>query len=171
MKSKWIANFAGVVLIAGSAGQSFAAAPAPTAVSRPAAASAPVELRGDVKVEKLVTENGKEKLVLAEPKVVLPGNRLLFTTAYRNVSAKPVEQFVVTNPVPSAVMLTDQSAASLIVSVNGGKTWGRLAAQTLTDAKGLKRPAQASDITHVRWILALLAPGANGTLSYHAIVR
>ena len=144
----------------------FAAAPA-TAFAAPGA----VVLKGDVKVETTVVEKGVEKTVLVTPKVVVPGNRLVFSTSYRNESASPVQNFVVTNPVPEGIAVAATDAASLTVSADGGKTWGKLATLTVKDAKGVARPAQASDVTHVRWTLATIAPGAGGAVSYHAIVK
>ena len=144
----------------------FAAVPA-TAFAAPGA----VVLKGDVKVETTVVEKGVEKTVLATPKVVVPGNRLLFSTSYRNESAAPVQNFVVTNPVPEGIAVAAPDAASLTVSVDGGKTWGKLAALAVKDAKGVARPAQAADVTHVRWTLATIAPGAAGAVAYHAVVK
>lgn len=144
----------------------FAAVPA-TAFAAPGA----VVLKGDVKVETTVVEKGVEKTVLATPKVVVPGNRLVFSTSYRNESATPVQNFVVTNPVPEGIAVAATEAASLTVSVDGGKSWGKLAALAVKDAKGVARPAQATDVTHVRWTLATIAPGAAGAVAYHAIVK
>lgn len=135
-----------------------------------AQAAQPIELRGDVQVEKLVVENGKEKRVLVKPEVVVPGDRLIFTTAYRNVGAEAAKNVVVTNPIPPGVALAPLGADQLEVSIDGGKTWGRLAALSVNGTAG-PRPAQAGDVTHVRWILPVLAPGASGTLSYNALVR
>ena len=140
----------------------------------PAGASATagaVVLKGDVKIETTVVDKGVEKTVLATPKIVVPGNRLLFSTSYRNESATPVQNFVVTNPVPAGIAVAAPDAASLTVSVDGGKTWGKLAALVVKDTKGAARPAQAGDVTHVRWTLATIAPGAAGAVAYHAIVK
>ena len=144
----------------------FAAVPA-TAFAAPGA----VVLKGDVKVETTVVEKGVEKTVLATPKVVVPGNRLVFSTSYRNESATPVQNFVVTNPVPEGIAVAAPDAASLTVSVDGGKIWGKLAALAVKDVKGVARPAQAADVTHVRWTLATIAPGAAGAVAYHAVVK
>ena len=130
-----------------------------------------VSLAGDVKLEKLAMVGGVEKVTLVEPKVVVPGNRLLFTTQYRNTSAAPVKNFVVTNPVPAAVSITGDAAASAQVSVDGGKTWGALAALTVAGSDGKRRAAQNTDVTHLRWTIPVIAPGASGALTYHAIVR
>ena len=140
---------------------------APTALAQ---AAQPVELKGDVKVDKLVVENGKEKHVFVDPTVVVPGDKLVFSTTYRNAGSEAVKNFVVTNPIPAGVALAPLGADKLEVSVDGGKTWGRLAALTVAETAG-SRAAQAGDVTHVRWILPVLAPGASGTLTYNALVR
>lgn len=132
--------------------------------------SQPVELKGDVKVDKLVVENGREKHVMVAPNVVVPGDKLLFATDFRNNGSIAVKDFVVTNPIPEGVMLAPQGAEQLEVSVDGGKSWGKLAQLKVSDTAG-PRAAQSSDVTHIRWILPVLAPGAKGTLSYNAIVR
>jgi hypothetical protein len=39
------------------------------------------------------------------------------------------------------------------VSVDAGKSWGPLAKLTVRGADGAPRPAQGSDVTHLRWKL------------------
>lgn len=153
------------------------AAAAPMAASAalaavPAAAPAgPVALSGDVKVDRTVTENGQTRHVLVQPDKVVPGERLVFTTSYRNSGARPIQNFVVTNPLPPAVMLADAGNAALLVSVDGGAHWGPLARLTVSDGKGGTRPAEAGDVTHLRWTIPRIAPGETGSLAYYATVR
>ena len=154
------------ILIAALGSLLIASAPAMAA-----AQSNPVELIGDVKVDKVVVENDKEKHVLVEPGVVVPGDALLFTTKYRNAGTAPIKDFVVTNPLPDAVQLAPQGADQLVVSVDGGKSFGKLSALRVAGSDGAQRAAVAADVTHIRWVLPVLAPGASGALSYHAIVR
>ena len=136
-----------------------------------AQATQPIELKGNVQLDKIVIENGREKHVLVEPKVVVPGDKLIFATAYRNTGSTSVSNVVVTNPIPAGVALAQGDAPLADVSVDGGKTWGKLTQLTVTGPNGVKRAAQSSDVTHIRWILAQLAPGASGTVSYHGVVR
>lgn len=133
------------------------------------AAPGQVALKGDVKLEKTIVEAGKPRVVLAEPKVVVPGDRLLFTTRYANGGTAAVQNFVVTNPLPSAVALEAQAGDQ--VSVDAGKTWGKLAALTVANGKGGRRAAQVSDVTHIRWTIPTIAAGGSGKVEYHAIVR
>lgn len=140
----------------------------------PAVASAApgqVVLEGGVQLEKTVVENGETHVKLSSPEVVVPGDRLLFTTRYANGGAEAVQNFVVTNPLPDAVTLAPDAAGTHEVSVDGGKTWGRLASLTVAAADGSRRPAAAADVTHIRWTIATIAAGASGEVQYYAIVR
>ena len=133
-----------------------------------------VSLEGEVKVERTELVGGVEQTVLAEPTDVVPGDRLVFSTSYRNAGAEAVENFVVTNPLPGPVVLAQDDPAFL-VSVDGGATYAALANLTVADADAGTGPgtraAQPADVTHIRWTLARLEPGASGSLSYNAFVR
>lgn len=132
----------------------------------------PIELSGDVKhAKEIVAADGSITTELVAPEKVVPGDRLVFSTSYRNTGAEPVENFVVTNPLPAAVILAPDADPGLTVSVDGGKTWGLLADLTVTQADGTARPADQTDVTHIRWTLATVAPGEAGRLEYPAIIR
>lgn len=132
----------------------------------------PISLNGDVKAVKIVTDaDGKERTELVEPGTIVPGDKLVFGTAYANNSAEAVTGFTVTNPLPTAVRLAPDADPALDVSVDGGTTWGTIGTLTLTNADGTTRPANHADVTHVRWVLASIAPGASGRLTYPAIIR
>ncbi|MBU6266307.1 MAG: hypothetical protein KGN34_02120 [Sphingomonadales bacterium] len=141
------------------------------ALATPALAAGDVSLASDVKVDRIVVEDGKERHVLAPVAKALPGEMLVFTTRYSNTAAKPVDHFVLTNPIPAAVRLSDDGFGSFDVSVDGGRTYGKLASLTVSDTRGVTRPAQAADVTHLRWVIATIAPGAGGVLEYHGTVR
>ncbi|TIX51124.1 hypothetical protein [Alteraurantiacibacter aquimixticola] len=141
------------------------------ATAVPAQAEDVVSLTGNVLVERTVVENGESRIVYQAPDRVVPGDKLVFSTDYDNTTSQDVEQFVVTNPVPAAVTVAPESAAELDVSVDGGQSWGRLADLTIAGTDGAVRAATASDVTHIRWVLPMIAAGENGSLTYNAIVR
>lgn len=140
------------------------------AVSAPAAAKDTVALSGKVQVERTITENGETKKVLVAPEGVVPGDRLLFATSYENAGSEAVENFVVTNPLPSAIRLADADP-TFDVSVDGGKTFGNLASLQVDEPEKGLRAAEARDVTHIRWTLKRLEPGVKGSLNYYGIVR
>ena len=135
------------------------------------AAPGAVALDSSIKLDKITTVNGQTTHEFVAPQKVVPGNHLLFVTQYRNTSDKPVDHFVVTNPVPSPVELESVGADNFEVSVDGGKSWGKLAQLTVTKPGAAMRAAQDADVTTVRWVIPVIAPGASGTLQYHAVVR
>lgn len=141
-------------------------------IAVPAAAN-PVALSNDVFVERVSTDaDGKRKVTLEAPKVVLPGDRLLFVLNYRNASPKAADKFVVTNPMPSAVQFAEQADDVAVVSVDGGKNWGTLAQLRVADADGTTRPARSDDVTHIRWAFNQPIPaGASGKLMFRGVVK
>lgn len=142
-------------------------------VSTAAMAADKVALASKVFVERQVTAaDGKQKIVREDPKLVTPGEKLLFILDYKNEGAAPADKFVVTNPIPSSVTFVASDAAGADYSVDGGKSWGSLASLKVKAADGSLRPANASDVTHVRWVFAKAIPvGGTGSLSFRGVVR
>lgn len=132
-----------------------------------------VSLTSSVFVEKAVKEaDGKTRLVLEEPRTVVPGDKLVFVLAYKNQGAKPATDFVVTNPLPNAVAYQSAADNAALVSADGGKSWAPLAALKVRKADGTVRSAYPEDVTHVRWAMKTPIPvGAAGKLSFRGVVR
>ena len=135
-------------------------------------ASQPITLESEVKaVVEVIDDNGEARTELIEPGTIVPGDRLVFTTTYVNSGTEPVENFTMTNPLPGAVRLAPDADADLVVSVDGGNTWGPLSTLSATAEDGSSRPAEHGDVTHIRWTLDVVEPGASGRLEYPAIIR
>jgi len=150
------------------------AAASMTAPGATMAQERPVSLSSDVKLVRVVqdAEQGNAaRTELVEPQSVVPGDTLAFSISYRNGGGDPVTDFVIVNPVPANVQLSDESAAASEVSIDGGQSWGMLDTLSVAQADGEDRPATAADVTHLRWRIALLTPGEEGTASFRAIVR
>ena len=137
------------------------------------AAWADVRLTSNVLVERIVKDvGGNDTVVLEEPKVVTPGDRLVFTLDYKNMGTEPAEDFVITNPIPEAVSYAGGEADGSVVSVDGGTTWGALASLTVAGTDGQPRAAQPSDVTHVRWTFPQPIPvGSGGKLTFRGTVK
>ena len=134
--------------------------------------SQPITLEADVKaVVETIDANGAKHVELIEPGTIVPGDRLVFGTSYQNSGSEPVENFTMTNPLPAPVRLAPDADAGLVVSVDGGDTWGLLADLTVAEDDGTVRPAEHRDVTHIRWTLAVVEPGASGRLEYPDIIR
>lgn len=139
----------------------------------PALAADNVALASVVLVERAVTgADGTVRVVREEPKLVTPGDKLVFVLTYKNAGTAAAESFVVTNPIPASVNFVASDSPGADFSVDGGKNWGSLAALKVKAADGSLRRAAPSDITHIRWAFAKAIPvGGAGTLSFAGIVR
>lgn len=130
-----------------------------------------VQLTSSVMVEKTVVVSGRDQIVLQPPGKVLPGDRLIFQTNYRNTAAQAATQFVVTNPIPAAVEWTGDATPGAVESIDGGRTYAPLAQLKVKGTNGAMRPAQPGDVTHIRWTMASIAPGSAGLVKYRGMVR
>jgi len=141
----------------------------------PAAAPAAngVTLASNVFVERVKQDpSGKSSTVLEPPRIVTPGDKLLFELSYKNGGAEPAADFVVTNPIPDAVAYAGADGESSAVSVDDGRTWGALAALKIKQADGTMRAALPNDVTHVRWTFTrAIAAGEAGKLSFRGVVK
>ena len=75
--------------------------------------------------------------------------------------------FTITNPMPRVIAYQKSARPDEEVSVDGGRTWGRLA-----DLRIGSRVASPEDVTHVRWrISSDRAAQGRGQIAYSGIVR
>jgi uncharacterized repeat protein (TIGR01451 family) len=135
-----------------------------------------IELKSIAEVEITETNAKGEKEVkrvdTAKAKVV-PGDIVIFSTYYTNISGKPAENVMITNPVPEHMLYMDRSAegkgTTIEFSVNGGKSYSTPDKLSITDASGKSRKAVASDYTHIKWTVSKpVAPGVKGDVSFKA---
>ena len=132
-----------------------------------------VALTSEVLVERTTTDAaGQQSVRLEAPGVVTPGDRLVFVLSYRNNSAGPATDFVVTNPIPDSVSFAGAMSAGAVLSVDGGNQWGALEALIVRNADGTSRAATQDDVTHVRWRIAQAIPaGGSGELRFRGVVK
>ncbi|RDV07866.1 hypothetical protein DXH95_06195 [Sphingorhabdus pulchriflava] len=142
------------------------------AVAAPAI-SAPVELASDVFVEREQKRpDGTVATVLEAPKLVVPGDQLVFVVRYKNVGTQPASNFIVTNPIPRAVAFSGTMDGTEVVSVDGGKSWGTMAQLKVAKPDGSFRQALPADVTHLKWNMnQTLAAGSAGKLVFRGVVR
>lgn len=117
--------------------------------------------------------DGSASLKTVPAATVVPGSEVTYVVTYRNTGAEPADAVTIDNPVPAELVYVASAGDRAIdaVSVDGGSQYGVLAELTVTGEDGQPRPAQAADVTHLRWVLGSLPAGAEGTVSYVAKVK
>ena len=125
-----------------------------------ARASSPQPVASTVYVERQAREGDGSRRVRLEPaSQVRSGDSLLFRVNYRD--GAPGSQKMLTSAVPDSVAFI---GGGDLVSVDGGRHWGRLADLTVSTPDGGSRRAVPDDVTHVRWVLTARAESAPGLL-------
>lgn len=143
-----------------------AAAPAHAADAKPS-----LSVVNEQQQDKVVDEGGVKRHQLVTPTKVVPGDHMVYSLTYKSTYPVPLTNVELTDPIPAGTVLEDDGTGTYDVSVDGGKSWGKLATLTIADGKGGSRPAQAADVTTVRWVVAQIAPGGSGKVSFRALVK
>ena len=77
----------------------------------------------------------------------------------------------ITNPLPRTIAYERSSGGDEDVSVDGGRSWGKLDALRVRDGSAW-RYATPQDVTHIRWkVPPQLALAGSGRLTWSGIVR
>lgn len=111
--------------------------------------------------------------IYVAPDVVVPGDRVRITLIFTNKGAAPASGVNLVNPIPEGLLFDDTAdAAGFAVSVDGGKSFGMLAALTVPVVGAGTRTAVAADVTHVRWLWPdAIAPGRSRSVAFFGRVR
>jgi len=127
------------------------------------------------KEEMTVSESGERETRLVEPDTVVPGDSVIYTITFANISDESAENVVITNPVPENLTYIEGSAFGpgtvIEFSVDGGETYGAKDELTVPDNGGT-RTAKVEDYTHLRWVMQNdLAAGSQGVASFRAVLN
>ncbi|MAP93388.1 MAG: hypothetical protein CMK07_00405 [Ponticaulis sp.] len=122
-----------------------------------------------------VAENGETEEVLTPAEMVKPGEIVRYTIAWENTLESEIEDMVLEIPLPPQMTYRPGSGASdgveMLFSANGGESYSALSGLLVLE-EDQSRLAEPQDITHLKWVFSEpLAPGAQGELSYDAVLK
>jgi hypothetical protein len=128
-------------------------------LARTAAAQPTVATDSEVYVER--TRPGNHRM-LAPADRLSRGDRVVTIVSWYRMGGDG--GFTITNPLPRAIAYQASARDDQEVSVDGGRTWGRLGELTIGG-----RLATPEDVTHMRWRIP--PGGGQGRIAYSGIVR
>lgn len=121
-----------------------------------------VQTDSTVFVERVDAHNGRR---LEPANILVRGDRVVTIVTWKRM--RGTGGFMLTNPLPARLAYQRSASEMQDVSVDGGRTWGRLEAMRVG-----ARPAMPEDVTHVRWrIPASYAALGQGRIAYSGVVR
>lgn len=124
------------------------------------------------KEEVVVAASGETERRLVPAETVVPGDDVVYTITFTNISDETAGNVVITNPISANLTYVAGSAFGpgtvIEFSVDGGQTFGG-ADELVVRTESGQRPAGVEDFTHVRWTMANeLAAGAQGMARFRA---
>ena len=122
-----------------------------------------------------VGEDGERQVTLVPAETVVPGENVVYTITFTNISSDAADNVVITNPIAESLTYIDGSAfgpgAEILFSVDDGRTFAQRDVLTVTE-EGVVRAASAEDFTHIRWVMQQeLAAGAQGVARFSAVLE
>jgi len=150
------------------------------AAAQPASSGQRTSLDVATRVEKIVAldpvDAGAPRTQLVPAGVASPGDELVLTVTFANVSRQTLDGVRITQPIPPNMRYVAGSAigpgSEVLYSVDGGASYGQPHELEVIAADGTRRAATADDYTHIRWSLkAPLEAGARGFARFRAVVR
>jgi len=127
------------------------------------------------KQEVTVNDSGEAETRLVAADTVVPGESVVYTITFQNISDEPAANVVITNPISEDLTYVDGSAFGpgtvIQFSTDGGQNFAAADELTVID-DGVSRPAGPDDFTHIRWVMQNeLAVGAQGTARFTAVLK
>jgi len=125
--------------------------------------------------EVTIDDNGDRHTQLVDATTVVPGDEVVYTVTFSNVSDVPAENVVITNPLAAEMTYVVGSAfgpgSDIVFSVDGGKSFAAPEKLFVTKS-GIERPASADDYTHIRWVMKNeIVAGAQGMARFKARLK
>ena len=146
------------------------------------AAAASAQDQGHLSVQTVVqkeqvtiNDDGEQQVTLVPVETVVPGESVVYTISFTNISDDAAENVVITNPIADSLTYVDGSAfgpgTRIQFSVDNGQTFADRESLTVTE-EGVVRAASAEDFTHIRWVMQQeLAAGAQGVARFSAVLE
>lgn len=122
----------------------------------------------------VVDKDGKMVSTLAQVDTAVPGDEIIYTTTFENISNKPADNIVITNPIPNDTTYLSANGANteITFSIDGGNQYDVPDKLIVTTNEGNTRPALPSDYSHLRWIYkGELGVGETRKVSFRAVIK
>jgi uncharacterized repeat protein (TIGR01451 family) len=148
-----------------------------TAFALPAHAADPgsIKIASIAEIEiTVVDKDGKTVSTRTPLDTAVPGDEVIYTTTFENISNKPAGNIVITNPMPNDTTYRGASGANteITFSIDGGNQYAAPDKLIVTTSEGNTRPPVPSDYTHLRWAYkGELGAGKTSQVSFRTVLN
>lgn len=144
--------------------------------STPLVAAPEISLSVTAEKEVVVTEESGQKVTRRiETSDTSPGDVLFYTIRYRNGGDEPAHNVLLDNRIPKGTLYLDGSAwgegAEILFSVDGGSTFARPEDLIAADQNNEAQPVEPVQYEAIRWRVAEIPQGAEGSAGFSVTVQ
>ena len=128
----------------------------------------------ETEIEVTNDKGEKEKKLVDTSKVsIVPGDVVIYTIVYENISDKAVENVAITDHIPGHMVYIGGSAsngsAEVTFSVDGGKSYHRAEKLMIKKLDGTERVALPEEYKAIKWAVKnSIKPGDKGSVQFKA---
>jgi len=120
-------------------------------------------------------KKGNKQIDYVEPKLVLPGDVILYEIEFENISHDAISNIVINNPIPNNSKYREGSASGVSTDITfsvDGKHFKKAEALTVKDKMGKSWLAKPEAYSAIRWVYKkALKPGEKSKVSYKTEIR
>lgn len=119
---------------------------------------------------------GRKLVKMVDAELVLPGEEVVYTITFENISDETTTGVVISNPIPEHMVfvsgLSKPQGVEVVYSVDG-KHFDRPEKLRVAIDGDKTRPAVAADYTHIRWLMGdhAILPAEKNHVSYKARLK
>ncbi len=121
-----------------------------------------------------VTADGRNLVEYVEPSQVIPGDVILYTIEFENISDQPASNIVLDDPVPNNSVYREGSARGANTRIQfsiDGQSFDS-AENLMVTKDGSRQLAAAADYTAIRWIYTQdLKPGEKSSVTFKTRIK
>jgi uncharacterized repeat protein (TIGR01451 family) len=103
----------------------------------------------------VVDAKGQSHFKAVDATEIVPGERILYTTTFKNSGSQASDNIIISNPIPENTRYLGGTAKGencvITYSVDDGDSWGSAESLKVKLKDGTFRSAEASDYTNIRW--------------------
>ena len=132
-----------------------------------------VELHAE-RLEVVIDESGSQARRLVAVTQFLPGEEVIYTVQFTNITESVQEHVSIVQPLPEYMVYVPGSAVGpgtdVSFSIDGGANFSAADELAAEDENGMPVVVESKPYTHIRWSMRKnLAPGATGYARFRAV--
>ena len=126
------------------------------------------------KETEVIDKNGNKTSKRTRVDTAVPGDEIVYTITFENISTKPASNIVITNPIPNDTTYISATGVNteITFSIDGNNQYATPDKLIVTTKEGVTRLAVPSDYSHMRWVYAgELGVDKTSQVSFRAVIK